>query len=129
MKTDSNVSEFEKMKSCSEGVILPSNYDTKVSASNLKQEISGKYLSMKTSKSTKVKNPHMIRKQKYLVEIIRDNSASKKKTKSIKWSKSINQKEVRILNTVKPQQEKKITTNFKRQSIAQDNGRGEYVKR
>ena len=56
MKTDSNVSEFEKMKSYSEGVILPSNYDTKLSASNLKRKISGKYLSMTTSKSTKVKN-------------------------------------------------------------------------
>ena len=45
------------MKSYLEGVILPSDYDTKVSASNLKQEISGKYLSMTTSKITKVTPP------------------------------------------------------------------------
>ena len=36
MKTDSNVLEFEKMKSSSEGEMLPSNYDTKVSSRNLK---------------------------------------------------------------------------------------------
>ena len=53
MKTSSNVLEFDTMKSYSEGVILPPNYDTKVSASNLKREIPGKYLSMTTSKSTK----------------------------------------------------------------------------
>ena len=70
------------MKSSSEGVILPSNYDTKVSASNLKREVSGKYLSMTTSKSTKVKIPPLICKQKDLVERIRDNSASKKKIKA-----------------------------------------------
>ena len=29
MKTDSNVLEIEKMKSSSEGEMLPSNYDTK----------------------------------------------------------------------------------------------------
>ena len=57
MKTDSNASEFDQMKSYSEDVILPSDYDTKVSASNLKQEISGKYLSMTTSKITKVTPP------------------------------------------------------------------------
>ena len=92
------------MKSYSEGVILPSNYDTKVSASNLKREISGKYLSMTTSKSTKEKKPPLIRKQNDIVERIRDDSASKKKTKSVKWSKSITQKEVSITNTVQPQQ-------------------------
>ena len=54
MKTYSDVSELENMKSYSEGVILPSEYDTKVSASNLKREISGKYLSTTTSKITKV---------------------------------------------------------------------------
>ena len=81
MKTDSNVSEFDKMKSYSEGVILPSNYDTIVSASNLKREIPRKYLSMTTSKITKVKNPPLIRKQNNLLEIFRDDSASKKKTK------------------------------------------------
>ena len=37
MKTDSNVLEYRKMKSYPEGVILPSNFDTKVSASNLKR--------------------------------------------------------------------------------------------
>ena len=104
MKTDSNVSEFEKMKISSEGVILPSNYDTKVSASNLKQEVSGKYLSMTTSKSTKVKIPPLIRKRNDLLERIRYNSASKKKTKRVKWSKSITQKEVSIPNTLQPQQ-------------------------
>ena len=62
------------MKSYSEGVILPSNYDTKVSASNLKREISGKYLSVTTSKGTKVKTPPLIFKKKYLVERIRDYS-------------------------------------------------------
>ena len=56
MKTYSNVLEFETMKSYSEGVILPPNYYTKVSASNLKREISGNYLSMTISKGTKVKN-------------------------------------------------------------------------
>ena len=92
------------MKSYSEGVILPSNYDTKLSASNLRREISGKYLSMTTSKSKKVKNPSLIRKQNNLLERIRYDSASKKKTKSVKWSKSITQKEVSIPNTVQPQQ-------------------------
>ena len=92
------------MKSYSERVILPSNYDTRVSASNLKREISGKYLSMITSKITKVKNPHLIRKRNNLVERIRDNSASKKNTKSEKWSKSITQKEVSIPNIVQPHQ-------------------------
>ena len=48
----------------------------------------------------------MILKQNYLVERIRDDSAIKKKTKSVKWSKSITQKEVSIPNTVQPQQEK-----------------------
>ena len=106
MKIDSNVSEFEKMKRYSEGVILPSNYFTKVSARNLKRDISGKYLSMITSKSTKVKNPPLIHKQNDLVERINDDSESKKKTKSVKWSKSITQKEVSIPNTVQPKQEK-----------------------
>ena len=46
----------------------------------------------------------MILKQNYLVERIRDDSAIKKKTKSVKWSKSITQKEVSIPNTVQPQQ-------------------------
>ena len=104
MNTDINVSEFEKMKSYSEGVFLPSDYDTKVSASNLKQEISGKYLSMTKIKITKVKNTPLTRKQNFLVERIRDNSASKKKTKRVKWSKSITQKEVSIPNNVQPQQ-------------------------
>ena len=103
MKTDSNVTEFEKMKIYSKGVILPSNYDTKVSASNLKQEISGKYLSMTTSKITKVNPPPLIRNQNDTEERIRDNSASKKKTKKVKRSKSITQKEVSIPNTVQPQ--------------------------
>ena len=61
MKTDSNVSEFDKMKSYSEGVISSSNYDTKVSASKLKREVSGWYLSMIKSKNTKLKKPHLIR--------------------------------------------------------------------
>ena len=59
---------------------------------------------MTTSKITKVKNPPLIRKQNNLLEIFRDDSASKKKTKSVKWSKSITQKEVSIPNTVQPQQ-------------------------
>ena len=87
-------------------MILPSNYDTKVSASNLRREISGKYLSMITSKITKVKNPPLIRKQNDLVERIRDDSARKKNTKNVKWIKSITQKEVGIPNTVQPQQAK-----------------------
>ena len=102
MKTDSNASEFDQMKSYSEDVILPSDYDTKVSASNLKQEISGKYLSMTTSKITKVNPPPLIRNQNDTEERIRDNSASKKKTKKVKRSKSITQKEVSIPNTVQP---------------------------
>ena len=59
---------------------------------------------MITSKSTKVKNLPLIRKQNDLVERIRDDSASKKKTKSVKWSNSITKKEVSIPNTVQPQQ-------------------------
>ena len=104
MKTDNNVSEFKKMKSYSEGVILPSNHDTKVSASNLKREISGKYLPTITSKSTKVNPPPLLRKWNYLVEIIRDDSASNKKTKKVKLSKSITQKEVIIPDNVQPKQ-------------------------
>ena len=76
--------------------MLPSNYDTKVSASNLKRAISGKYLSMTTSRSTKLKKIPLIRNQNDIVEIIRYDSSSKKKTKSVKWSKSITQKEVSI---------------------------------
>ena len=106
MKTYSDVSELENMKSYSEGVILPSEYDTKVSASNLKREISGKYLSTTTSKITKVTPPPLIHKQNDLVERIRDDSEIKKKKKSVKWSKIITQKEVSIPNTVQPQQEK-----------------------
>ena len=94
------------MKSYSEGVILPSKYDTKISESNLKREISGKYFSMITSKGIKVKNSHMIHKQNDLVKRIRDISASKKKTKSVKRSKSITQKEISIPNTVQHQQAK-----------------------
>ena len=59
---------------------------------------------MTKSKSTKLKKSPLIRKRNNLLERIRYDSETKKKKKSVKWSKSITQEEVSIPNTMQPQQ-------------------------